>query len=66
MVRAIYTGYGETYWLHMAQQFSENHDWQPVYWVADPQVQTNVERDYPGTIFHSVFDAIKGIPHPST
>jgi len=62
MVRAIYTGFGETFWLHMAQQFSENHDWQPVYWVADPQVQTNVERDYPGTIFHSVFDAIKGIP----
>ena len=61
-MKAIYTGFGEPFWLHVAKRFADEHGWQPVYWVADPQVQADVEQDYPGTVFHSVFDAIKGIP----
>ena len=62
MTKTIYSGFGESFWLFVAQRLAEENGWQPVYWVADPQVQANVEREYSGVIFHSVFDAIKGIP----
>ena len=62
MTKTIYSGFGESFWLFVSKRLAEENGWQPLYWVAGSKVQTDVERDYPDAIFHSVIDAIKGIP----
>ncbi|MBL6980216.1 MAG: hypothetical protein ISR58_03390 [Anaerolineales bacterium] len=62
MVKAIYSGFGEIFWLYLAKHLAKNNGWEPVYWVGVPQAKDVVRRDFPEAIFHSVFDAIKGLP----
>ncbi len=61
MVKAIYSGFTTAYWQKVAEQLADESDWQPVYWIADPEMKAVVKSRFPRAIFHSVFDAVKGV-----
>lgn len=63
-MKAIYSGFSTRYWHLVANVLRDEAGWQPVYWVGEPALEAAVKADYPDAVFHSVFDAIKGIPAP--
>ena len=40
----------------------EKFGWDPVYWSVVPNIEEKVKKEYPNTICHNHYDAIKGIP----
>ncbi|MCJ7703460.1 MAG: hypothetical protein MUO62_17895 [Anaerolineales bacterium] len=62
MKKVIYTNFTSPYWVDVAKQLASQSEWQPVYWLARPAQETVVKAEFPEVIFHSVQDAMKGIP----
>ncbi len=61
-MKAIYSGFSTRYWHLVAKFLFNEANWQPVYWVGEPAIEPVVKSEYPDAVFHSVFDAVKGIP----
>jgi hypothetical protein len=62
ILKTIYTGFSAEFWKLIAARLADQSDWEPVYWVGDPKMETEVRALFPGAIFHSIFAAVKGIP----
>ncbi len=62
MIRTIYSGFTLSFWLDVAKILAKEGDWQPVYWIAAPAMESAVKDSFPDAIFHSYVDAVKGIP----
>lgn len=62
-VNAIYAECSLPFWVDLARQLSADLGWQPCYWTAAPRMEAHVRRAFPGAVFHSNLDAVRGI-HP--
>jgi hypothetical protein len=56
----ICSGFTDSFWLYVAEHLAEN-DYYPVYWIGSSKFEEAIKEKYPGTIFHSIIDAVKGI-----
>ncbi len=61
-VKAIFSECSFFLWLDTAERLAREHDWIPVYWTALPDFEKPIEQKFPGIIYHSTLDAIRGIP----
>lgn len=62
MVKTIYTGFSASFWRLVAERLADENDWEPIYWVGVPAMESEVKARFPETIFHSIIDAVRGIP----
>lgn len=60
--RAFYINCSLPFWLDTAAQLQQECGWQPVYWVATPDYAGRVQQRFPGIVFHSLMEAVRGIP----
>jgi hypothetical protein len=49
-------------WPSIAEKLSNDHGWEPEYWVAPPSQKALIEEKFPDSIFHLVYDAHRSIP----
>ncbi|MFH1101124.1 MAG: hypothetical protein V1726_03705 [Methanobacteriota archaeon] len=47
--------------MDIAVRLSKESGWEPCYWISDPFMKDLVKEKFPGIIFHSNFDAVRGI-----
>jgi hypothetical protein len=52
-------------WAEVAGDLARGHGWQPVYWVGMEAMAGQLAERFPGAVFHSKIDAIKGLPAPA-
>ena len=63
-VRAIFSECSMPLWLDVAECLTQEHNWQPCYWIASPDFKQPVKKKFPDVVFHSNLDAIRGIDAP--
>jgi hypothetical protein len=61
-VRALFVECSVPFWIDVVENLSKQHGWEPIYWTGDTDFGEQVKHQFPGTIFHSNLDAIRGIP----
>ena len=62
-MKIIYCGCSNKIWLEVADILLKRKDWQPVYWIGhEPWIGKEVISHFPDLQFHSLVDAVLGIP----
>lgn len=61
-VKAIFSECSLPFWIDTAANLVSENNWKPCYWIASPDFERPVRDRFPGVIFHSSLDAIRGIP----
>jgi hypothetical protein len=59
--KVIYSGFNEPFWLDVADYLLEKHEWQPVYWIGRLEDKPHITARFPGIIFQSSVNAVKGV-----
>jgi hypothetical protein len=59
--RVIYSECSQPFWVEVAAQLFETAGLEPVYWVAASSMERHVRDRFPGAVFHSSLDAVRGI-----
>lgn len=60
-MNVIYAVNGLEAWTDVAKNLYERRDWAPVYWIAPPTLKQPVINEFPTTVFHTHYDAHRGI-----
>ena len=63
-IKAIFSECSMPLWLEVAERLTQEHNWQPCYWIASPDFEQPVKKKFPNVAFHSNLDAIRGIRAP--
>ena len=63
-VKAIFSECSMPLWLDVAERLTQEHSWEPCYWIALPDFEQPVKKKFPNVVFHSTLDAIRGIDAP--
>ena len=64
MPRVAYITCDSPTWHDIADRMARDADWQPVYWIAEPQVVPMLEARFPGVVGHSRYDAYDMVSPP--
>lgn len=60
--KVIFSEFSRPVWVEVVRRLKKEYGWQPCYWIANPKVSETIKSQFPDTIYHSSFDAIRGIP----
>ncbi len=56
---------GHHFMLEMMPRLVKEHKWELCYCIDYPKYERDIIRQFPSCYFHSVYDAMKGVPHPA-
>ena len=62
VARVIYSECSSAFWIDAAEKLAHDIGWEPCYWVSDDDIASLVKQRFPGIVFHSNLDAVRGIP----
>lgn len=60
-VRVIYSECSSDFWIDVANKLAQDIGWDPCYWVSADNIASLVRQKFPGIVFHSNLDAVRGI-----
>ena len=61
-VKAIFDECSVPFWIDVVDNLIKQYEWEPCYWIGDPDFRDLVINKFPKVVFHSNLDAIRGIP----
>ena len=64
-VKVLGVGLGRPVILGAILQLAKEHDWELCYCIDFPEYEGDINSGFPNCYFHSVYKAVKGIPHPA-
>jgi len=61
-VNAIFSECSLPLWIDVADNLTKRYNWNPCYWIGDPDFGKQVKKKFPNIVYHSNLDAVRGIP----
>jgi len=58
--QCFYISCSSPYWVDIAKQLQQKHDWQPLYWSGLQKIKPLVEETFPNIYFHESMHAVRG------
>jgi hypothetical protein len=65
MLRVAYITCDSPEWHDIGERMLRDAGWQPVYWICEPKVVTEIETRFPGVVAHTRYDAYHLITPPA-